>query len=287
MSIDLSQVVAIDVHVHAEIGHGGEDGLRPEWREAANRYFKDVAKPTVDDLVDYYRERKLAAVVFTVDAETVTGRASVPNEEIARVAAEHSDVLIPFASVDPHRPDAVERAKRLIAEHDVKGFKFHPNVQAFFPNEQEFYPLYEAIAEAGLPALFHSGHSGIGTGLPGGGGLRLKYSNPMCLDDVAADFPELNIVIAHPSFPWQEEAISICLHKRNVWIDLSGWSPKYFPPVLVQYANTQLRERVLFGSDYPMITPDRWLADFEQAGFRDEVRPLILKENAVRLLGLG
>ena len=287
MSIDVSRVVAIDVHVHAEIGHGGEDGLRPEWREAANRYFKDVAKPTVDDLVDYYRERKLAAVVFTVDAETVTGRASVPNEEIARVAAEHSDVLIPFASVDPHRPDAVERAKRLIAEHDVKGFKFHPNVQAFFPNEQEFYPLYEAIAEAGLPALFHSGHSGIGTGLPGGGGLRLKYSNPMCLDDVAADFPELNIVIAHPSFPWQEEAISICLHKRNVWIDLSGWSPKYFPPVLVQYANTQLRERVLFGSDYPMITPDRWLADFEQAGFRDEVRPLILKENAVRLLGLG
>ena len=287
MSIDLSQVVAIDVHVHAEIGRGGEDGLRPEWREAANRYFKHVAKPTVSDLVDYYRERKLAAVVFTVDAETVTGRASVPNEEIAKVAAEHSDVLIPFASVDPHRPDAVERARRLIAEHDVKGFKFHPNVQAFFPNEREFYPLYEAIAEAGLPALFHSGHSGIGTGLPGGGGLRLKYSNPMCLDDVAADFPELNVVIAHPSFPWQEEAISICLHKANVWIDLSGWSPKYFPPVLVQYANTQLRERVLFGSDYPMITPDRWLADFEQAGFRDEVRPLILKENAVRLLGLG
>ena len=72
MSIDLSQVVAIDVHVLAEIGHGGEDGLRPEWREAAGRYFKDVAKPTVSDLVDYYRERKLAAVVFTVDAETVT-----------------------------------------------------------------------------------------------------------------------------------------------------------------------------------------------------------------------
>lgn len=287
MSIDLSQIVAIDVHVHAEIGHDGEDGLRPEWREAANRYFKDVAKPTVSDLVDYYRERKLAAVVFTVDAETVTGRASVPNEEIARVAAAHSDVLIPFASVDPHRPDAVERAKRLIAEHDVKGFKFHPNVQAFFPNEQEFYPLYEVIEEAGLPALFHSGHSGIGTGLPGGGGLRLKYSNPMCLDDVAADFPDLDVVIAHPSFPWQEEAISICLHKRNVWIDLSGWSPKYFPPVLVQYANTQLRERVLFGSDYPMITPDRWLADFAEAPFRDEVRPLILKENAVRLLGLG
>ena len=104
--------------------------------------------------------------------------------------------------------------------------------------------------------------------------------------DVAVDFPELTIVLAHPSFPWQDEAISVALHKRQVYIDLSGWSPKYFPPQLVQYANTQLRDRVLFGSDYPLITPDRWLADFEQAGFRDEVKPLILKENAARLLGL-
>ena len=108
----------------------------------------------------------------------------------------------------------------------------------------------------------------------------------MCLDDVAADFPELQIVLAHPSFPWQDEAISVCLHKQNVWIDLSGWSPKYFPPQLVQYANTQLRTKVLFGSDFPLITPDRWLADFAEASFKDEVRPLVLKENAARLLGL-
>ena len=195
-------------------------------------------------------------------------------------------MLIPFASVDPGRPDAVERVRRLIDEHGVKGFKFHPNLQEFFPNDRSAYPVYEVIAEARLPALFHTGHSGMGTGLPGGGGLRLKYSNPLCLDDVAADFPELPIVLAHPSFPWQDEAISICLHKENIWIDLSGWSPKYFPPQLVQYANTQLREKVLFGSDFPLITPERWLADFESAPFRDEVRPLILKENAARLLGL-
>ena len=75
-------------------------------------------------------------------------------------------------------------------------------------------------------------------------------------------------MLAHPSFPWQDEAISICLHKANVWIDLSGWSPKYFPPQLVQYANTQLKTKVLFGSDFPLITPDRWLADFEQAALQ-------------------
>jgi predicted TIM-barrel fold metal-dependent hydrolase len=288
MSIDLDSVVAIDVHVHAEIGRNGEDGLRPEWRKAAARYFGEAGMPTVEDLAAYYRERNMVAVVFSVDAETATGRRAVPNEEIAEVAAANPDVLIPFASVDPHKgPAAVEAARRLIRDHGVRGFKFHPNVQAFFPDDRAVYPLYEAIAEAGLPALFHTGHSGIGSGLPGGGGIRLKYSNPMHVDDVAVDFPELPIVLAHPSFPWQDEAISIALHKTQVYIDLSGWSPRYFPPQLVQYSNTLLRDRVLFGSDYPMITPDRWLADFAEADFRDEVRPLILKQNAARLLGLA
>jgi len=262
--------------------------MPPELREAAARYFgSDHPLPTIDDVAAYYRERSLAAVVFTVDWESRSGIPPIPNEEIAEGAAANADVLIPFASVDPARADAVTRARRLVAEHGVKGFKFHPNLQAFFPNDSSAYPLYEVIAEAGLPALFHSGHSGIGTGVPGGGGFRLKYSNPMCLDDVAADFPELQIVLAHPSFPWQDEAISVCLHKQNVWIDLSGWSPKYFPPQLVQYANTQLKTKVLFGSDFPLITPDRWLADFAEAPFKDEVRPLVLKENAGRLLGLG
>ena len=123
--------------------------------------------------------------------------------------------------------------------------------------------------------------------VPGGGGFRLKYSNPMCLDDVAADFPELQIVLAHPSFPWQDEAISVCLHKQNVWIDLSGWSPRYFPPQLVQYANSQLRGKVLRIGLPAHHAPDRWLEDFAQAPFKDEVRPLILKENAARLLGLS
>jgi uncharacterized protein len=118
------------------------------------------------------------------------------------------------------------------------------------------------------------------------GGVRLKYSNPMYVDDVAADFPEMPIVLAHPSFPWQDEALSIAMHKPEVYIDLSGWSPKYFPPQLVQYTNTLLKRQVLFGSDYPMITPDRWLQDFKRLDINDDVRPLVLKENAARLLGL-
>jgi predicted TIM-barrel fold metal-dependent hydrolase len=149
------------------------------------------------------------------------------------------------------------------------------------------WPIYEVIAEHRLPAIFHSGHSGMGSGMRCGGGLRLQSSNPMLLEDVAIAFPDIEIVIAHPSWPWQDEAISLAMHKPNIWIDLSGWSPKYFPPQLVQYANTLLKDRILFGSDFPLITPDRWLKDFADAGFKDDVKPLILKENAKRLLKLA
>jgi predicted TIM-barrel fold metal-dependent hydrolase len=214
------------------------------------------------------------------------GRPRIGNAEVLAAARANPDVLIPFASVDPHKGKLAIREARELIEAGVRGFKFHPNTQAFWPNDRDWYPLYEVIAAAGLIALFHTGTTGIGAGMPGGGGVRLKYSNPMCVDDVAADFPELDIILAHPSFPWQEEALAIAVHKPNVFIDLSGWSPKYFPEILIQYTNTRLKTKMLFGSDYPLITPDRWLADFEKLPIRDEVRPLVLKENAARLLRL-
>jgi len=226
-------------------------------------------------------------VIFTVDHESEMGLTRIANEEVIEVAHEHSDALIPFASIDPHKGKmGVREARDLIAAGVIKGFKFHPTVQGFFPNDRMAYGLYEVIAEHKMPAIFHSGHSGIGTGMPGGGGLRLKYSNPIHIDDVAVDFPDMTIIIAHPSWPWQDEALSVCLHKPNVYIDLSGWSPKYFPPQLVHYANTQLKTKMLFGSDFPLIRPDRWIKDFKEAGFKPETHELILKENAIRALKL-
>jgi hypothetical protein len=288
--MDTAHLVAIDVHVHANTSQRVPDD--PAWRavqEASGRYFKEEGpQPTIPEIVSYYRERHLACVLFTVDIESTTGARRVPNEEIAEAAAANPDVLIPFASIDPAKGHMGAReARRLIEEYGVRGFKFHPSLQEFYPNERGAYVLYEVIAEAGLPAVFHTGHSGIGTGLRGGGGVRLKYSNPMYLDDVAVDFPDMPIIMAHPSFPWQDEALAVCLHKPQVYIDLSGWSPRYFPPQLVQYANTLLKRKMLFGSDYPFITPERWLTDFDQLGIRPEVRPLILKENALALLRLG
>ena len=287
--MNVQELVAIDVHTHAEVScRNPQDGFGEEYDRAADKYFRSERRPTIAETVAYYRERRLGLVMFTVDAETQLGRRRIPNEEVADAARQNSDMMIAFASVDPHKGKMGAReARRLISEEGVKGFKFHPTVQGFHPYDRMAWPIYEVIAEHALPVIFHSGHSGIGSGMRGGGGLRLEYSNPMHLDDVAIDFPDMQIVIAHPSWPWQDEALSVCLHKPNVWIDLSGWSPKYFPPQLVQYANTLLKDRMLFGSDYPLITPDRWMKDFREAGFKPEVQPLILRENAVRLLKLG
>ncbi len=285
--MDVSRLTAIDVHTHV-LASVAEEERSGSAAAALAGTFGSIPELTVPELADYYRERSMAAVVFTVDSVTRTGQEPrVSNEEIAEQAAEHPDTLIPFASVDPGRGAAgMRRARALIEHHGVRGFKFHPSDQEFYPNDRMAYPLYEVIAEAGLPALFHSGQTGVGAGQRAGGGIRLKYSNPMHLDDIAVDFPDMPIVIAHPSVPWQDEALAVAGHKPQVYIDLSGWSPKYFPPQLVAQANSLLKKKVLFGSDFPALTPDRWLADFAKLDIKDEVRPLILKENAIRLLGL-
>jgi uncharacterized protein len=284
----LDKLLAIDVHVHAERNDNEpQDPVTADLLAAAARYFGgSPLQPTAQEVADYYRERNMLAVIFTVDDEAGMGRRRLGNDEVLAAARANPDVLIPFASVDPHKGKLGVREARGLIDAGVHGFKFHPNTQAFWPNDRSRYPLYEVIAEAGLVALFHSGTTGIGAGMPGGGGVRLKYSNPMCIDDLAADFPELNIILAHPSFPWQDEALAVAVHKPNVFIDLSGWSPKYFPEILVRYTNTLLKDKMLFGSDFPLLTPDRWLSDFEKLPIKDEVRPLVLKHNAAKLLKL-
>jgi predicted TIM-barrel fold metal-dependent hydrolase len=288
--IDPDALTAIDIHVHVEQDRHGHLSLDDELMAASARYFRssDNRTPTVADLARRYRARNMAAVVFTVDAATALGHPALSSEEIAEEAAGHADVLIPFGSVDPHRgQDAVDQARRLVREYGVRGFKFHPSLQAFSPDEERFRPLWGALEELGVPALFHTGQNGIGAGLPGGRGIKLRYSNPLLIDDVAADFPGLTVILAHPSVPWQAEAISMATHKANVYIDLSGWSPKYVPAELVQAADGMLRGKVLFGSDYPLIAPERWLDDFGALPVRPENHPAILKGNACKVLGLG
>lgn len=284
-----AELVAIDVHTHVHFSVRASQSAEGAARlaEMKEHFRSDVLGMDLHQLAAFYRERRMAAVAFTIDTLGDVAEHAPTNEEIGEIAAEHPDAIIPFGSVHPMRGKAgAAIASRLIEDHGMRGFKFHPSVQEFYPNDRTAYPIYEVLAEHGLPALFHTGQNGVGSGTKGGGGVRLKYSNPMYLDDVAVDFPDMPIIMAHPSFPWQDEALAIAVHKGQVYIDLSGWSPKYWPPQLVQYANTLLRKKVLFGTDFPLFTPERWMADLDKTEIRDSVRPDIMLHNAARLFGI-
>ncbi len=286
--VDVEAIEAIDFHTHVEIDATGQCAYDAELAEATGRYFNlgpdHFAR--VDDLAAHYRAHNTAAVVFTIDAATASGHRTNSVEDLIAGAVRNNDVLIPFGTVDPWSEGAVRRVRELTEDFGVRGFKFHPSLQGFEPNDRRFYPIYEALAAAGVPALFHTGQTGLGSALPGGHGIKLRYSDPMLLDDVAADFPELTIVMAHPAVPWVDAQIAIASHKANVYVDLSGWSPKYFPPQLVRAIGRQLKTKALFGTDHPYITLERWRRDFDTLDLDPQALPLILKGNAVRVLGL-
>jgi predicted TIM-barrel fold metal-dependent hydrolase len=252
-------------------------------------YFGSTSRPSnAEELAAKYRDLDIFGVILFIDARSVDGESPVGNDHIAEIVRRYPEQFIGFGSVDPWGGRAaVLEAERSARDLGLRGMKFHPSTQEFYPNDRRFYPLWQSCSDLGLVVLFHSGTTGVGAGLPGGGGIKLKYARPIpCIDDVAADFPNLTIIMAHPAFPWQDEQLAMLVHKPNVYMDISGWSPKYFSPLLIQYANTIAQDKVLFGSDYPALTPERWLRDFEAAPFNDSVRPKILLENARRVLKL-
>jgi len=280
------ELEGIDIHVHPKT----EEFIRATGARAAQMaaYFKRENAPvSFEALADQYRGRRMMAVLLNSDDESVSGNPPVPNDTIAEAVRRHPDVFLGFGGVDPWKgAAAVREIERCATELGLRGLKFNPGRQKFFPNDQRFYPLYEAAAKHGLIVLFHTGMLGAGAGTPGGMGYKLKYTQPIHLDDVAGDFPELRIIGAHPSWPWQEESLAIARHKSNFYIDLSGWAPKYFSPSLVQYANTILQDKVLFGSDWPAIKVERWLEEFAELPIKPEVRRKIMLDNARALLGL-
>jgi predicted TIM-barrel fold metal-dependent hydrolase len=277
---------AIDFHVHLPISEFMDVAIG-QYRDAVARYFHaEVKLRDVEEIAAYYAEREIVGVLLAWDAETATGRKPLRNDTVAEIVQRYRQQFVGFASVDPHKGDrAIAEIERAVRELGLSGAKFHPGVQAFYPSEPRFHPLFQKISELGIPALFHTGTNGLGAGMPGGGGIKLDYTRPIHLDSLAADFPDLTIIGAHPSWPWEQEMIAILQHKPNVYNDLSGWSPKYIPPALLKEAAGRLNHKFLFGSDYPFIPPDRWLADFAALeGWSDEARANLLWRNGQRLL---
>jgi predicted TIM-barrel fold metal-dependent hydrolase len=279
---------AIDMHVHLPTASFLDGAVGP-FKKPAEAFFRSkVPVREMDEVARVYEELDIVAVLLAWDAETATGLPPLTNDEVADIVKKYPRQFVGFACVDPWKGDrAVDEMRRAVTELGLIGAKFHPGIQAFYPNDKQFYPLYEKINQLGVPTLFHTGTNGLGAGTPGGMGVRLDYSRPIYLDHVAADFPELTIIGAHPAWPWHDEMLAIIGHKSNVFMDLSGWSPKYVPKAIMDEARGRLQDRILFGSDYPFIMPERWLADFDALeGFSPVVRRKILHDNAARLLKL-
>lgn len=277
---------AIDVHVHVKTGDYVDQS--PAAQQDAVRAFKtSMWDMSPDAIAEYYIERDIHACIFSVDKETSTGLKS-SNDEVAALMVRYPDTFTGIASVDPWKGQvAITEVIRAVRDLGLRGVKFQPITQAFFPSDRRFYPLWDTISSLGVPAIFHTGTTGVGRGSPGGRGLHLKYGRPVPdLDDLAADFPGLQIVAAHPGWPWHEELLAVVQHKKNVFMDLSGWGPKYLPSITVKYAKSLISEKVLFGSDFPLLSPDRWLEDFSGLGFKDAPAQLILRDNAAQLFGI-
>ncbi|MBI4307564.1 MAG: amidohydrolase [Chloroflexi bacterium] len=278
----------IDVHVHPSTRHFLVDSQGP-FAPVTEAYFHTrIPIRSEEEMVQDLDGQGVRAVLLGWDAETATGLPPIPNDWIAHMVRTYPGVFVAgFAGVDPWKGKAALReVERAAKELGLRGLKFQQGAQAFFPNDQRFYPLWAKAQELGTIALFHVGITGMGAGGRGGMGIRMKYTQPVYIDDVAADFPDLRIICAHPAWPWLDEMIAIAIHKPNVYIDLSGWSPKYFPPALVRDVNSRLQDKALFGTDYPFLTHRRWLDDFAQLDIKQEVREKVLHANAERLLGL-
>ncbi len=276
---------AIDLHVHLPMDEWLQNAIGP-FLEATENYFRaKVPRRTIEEVAQEYASRDVLGVVLDWDDHTVSGRGWMGNDWLASLSQRFPGALMGFGSVDPFDEKALDELDRC-GDLGLKGLKFHPTMQRFDPGNERFYPLWEKAEALGLICLFHTGTCGIAAGTPGAGGTKIRFSHPGFLDAIGADFPRLTLIAAHFGWPWFLECLAIALHKSNVFIELSGWAPKYLPAEVVREIGKRLNAQTLFGSDYPFISLDRWFAEFDQLGLPEEARYAILVGNAARLLGL-
>ncbi len=279
---------AIDVHAHPAVKESIFDSMG-KYSEAMAKYYGSSPKAkTEEEMAQDFAKADVKGILMGWDAESNTGLPRFSNDQLASIVKRFPDSFIgAFAGVDPWKGEwAVNEIERAIKLLRMMGVKFHPGMQGFFPNDRKFYPLYEKCVELGVPVQFHTGLTGVGAGLPGGMGVKLKYTQPIYLDDVAADFPELTIIACHPSWPWQEEMLAILQHKANVYNELSGWSPKYVQKSLIDNVNGRLQDKFMFGTDYPTLNHERLLKEWSEVIIKPDVAEKFFYKNAQKVLKL-
>ncbi|MGH3401961.1 MAG: amidohydrolase family protein [Streptosporangiaceae bacterium] len=279
-------LVAIDIHTHPQV---------PEMQRAVGARIKQMEQyfgrsreaVSFAEMAEMYQEHHMMAVILNSDDETVSGIPPAPNDLLTDAANRYPDTFIPFCAIDPWKGQSAVEELRRCADLGARGVgELNGGRQLFCPSDRRFYPLWETAVELGLVLLFHTGMMGAGARTPGGMGYKLKFTNPLQLDEVAADFPELKIISAHPGWPFQQEQLAMVRHKTNVYMDISGWAPKYLAPEVIHYVNTMISDQVLFGTDWPALTVDRFFTEFDRIELRPGIRHKVLRDNARALLGI-
>jgi uncharacterized protein len=203
----------------------------------------------------------------------------ISNDEVASFVAQSHGRFIGVGSVDISKPmQAVREVRRCVQELGFKAIRILPWLWEVPPTDRRFYPVYTACCELGVPFCTQIGHTGPL--------MPSEVGRPIYLDQVALDFPELVIVGGHIGYPWTDEAIAVATKHEHVYIDTSAYTVRRYPPALVDYLRHHGRRKVLFGTNYPMITPAKALEGLEKLGLDEETRALFLGGNAARVYGL-
>lgn len=257
--------------------------------DALARYWKREWKAKAEaDVAAEFRESGIEACLVALDLSTTIATPPCSNDYVAAMRGRNADCMIGFwGAVEPAMGQvAIDEARHAVRDLGAIGFHFHPIMQHFSVDDRRYYPLFEEIAGLGAAVMVDVGMTGMGAGMPGGMGAKTRHAHPQAIDELAADFPGLTIIMAHPGYPWIDETTVVALHKANVFWEMSGWAPKYLPPQIVRDMRTRLRDKMMFGSDYPSIPYPRLIKEWNELGFSEEFLEQFFHGNAERVLGL-
>ncbi len=275
---------AIDVHVHPSTRGLDRD---------AYSYFKRELKGlpvTEEEFAGYFSRREVKALLIGWHPSTVSQEPRVTNEYVADLAGKYPGAFAGIlASLDmggENSDERVRRAQGLTRNPRVKGFKFHPPDQGFCPCDRKYYGLWETLEAAGKPVMFHTGFTVLGANTDGGKGIALDHGRPIHLDTLARDFPKMKIIAAHPGWPWVEELLCVVTHKKNIYVDTSGYLADQLPDLFQRAIRGRFQDKALFGTDFPYVDLESALSSFEKLGLKDAVKEKILLTNAQALFGL-
>jgi predicted TIM-barrel fold metal-dependent hydrolase len=235
-------------------------------------------------------QQDVQALLIGWHPSTVSDGVRNSNDHVIELASNYPKAFAGvLASLDTNAADLTAvagYAEELVRHPKVVGFKFHPPDQGFYPSDRKFYGIWEVLQAAGKPAMFHIGFTVLGANTEGGSGIGLDCGRPIHLDTLAKDFPRLKIIAAHPGWPWVEETIGVVTHKKNVYVDTSGYLAEQLPELFQKAIGSRLQDKALFGTDFPYVDLAKALVSFDKLGFKDAVKEKLLLGNARSLFGL-